>query len=134
MDILNPQGEDTSSHYGILNLERRKYPRFSVDLPIEYYRTDRPAGSFGRVLDISQGGLLIYFYERMEIGQHLRLKLSFSFGSELNTIEFLAEVVWVDLIVDEDSLDNRTGVKFVDISPDDMIKLRNFLLSLSQPS
>ncbi len=131
---MDLQGKETSRRYAILNLERRKHPRFSVDLSIEYYRTDRLAGAFGRVLDISQGGLLIYFYERMEIGQHLRLKLSFSLGSELKTIQFLAEVVWVDLLIDEDLEDNRTGVKFVDISPDDMIKLKDFLLSLSQPS
>ncbi len=131
---MDLQEKETSRRYAILNLERRKHPRFSVDLPIEYYRTDRLAGAFGRVLDISQGGLLIYFYERMEICQYLRLKLSFSSGSELNTIEFLAEVVWADLLVDEDSMDNRTGVKFIDISPDDMIKFKNFLLSLSQPS
>jgi c-di-GMP-binding flagellar brake protein YcgR len=133
VDTLNSPEKETKTHYGILNVERRKYPRFSVDLPIEYYRIDKPAGSRGRALDISEGGLLIYFPERMEIGQCLRLRLFFSMGSELNTIELLSEVAWVDMRIGEDWGDYRTGVKFVDISPDDMTKLKNFLISLSQP-
>ena len=130
---MEPDEEETKIHYGILNVERRKYPRFSVDLPIEYYWIDKPAGSRGRGLDISEGGLLIYFSERMEIGQRLRLRLFFSMGSELNTIELLSEVAWVEMRIGEDWGDYRTGVKFVDISPDDMTKLKTFLISLSQP-
>ncbi len=77
---------------------------------------------------------MIYFSERMEIGQHLRLKLFFSnIGFGLNSVEFLAEVAWVDMHVGEAWGDYRTGVRFVDISPDDMTKLRNFLISLSGP-
>ena len=82
----------TKTRYGTLNVERRKYPRFSVDLPIEYYRMDKPAGSRGRALDINEGGLLIYFSERMETGQRGRLRPFFSIGSGLNTIELLSEV------------------------------------------
>ncbi len=46
-------------HYGIVNFERRTFPRFSVDLPVEYEQIDSfiPAG---RALDIGEGGLLIY--------------------------------------------------------------------------
>ncbi len=69
----------------------------------------------------------------MEIGQHLRLRLFFSIGSELSTIELLSEVAWVDVRIGEAWGDYRTGVKFVAISPDDMAKLKNFLMSLSQP-
>ena len=69
----------------------------------------------------------------MEIGQPLRLRLFFSMGAVLNTIELLAEVAWVDMRIGEDWGDYRTSVKFVDISPDDMAKLKTFLTILSQP-
>ena len=131
MDTLNSPDEETKTRYGILNVETRKHPRFSVDLPIEYYRIDKPAGSRGRALDISEGGLLIYFSERMEIGQRLRLRLFCSIGYELNTIELLSEVAWVDMGTGEDLGDYRTGVKLADISLDDMTKLKTFLISLS---
>jgi hypothetical protein len=65
----------------------------------------------------------------MEVGQHLSLKLFFS--SELNTIEMLVQLVWMDIHLGEDRGDHRAGVKFVDISPGDLEKLRNFLRSLS---
>ena len=122
------------THYGILNLEKRKYPRFSVDLPVEFARIESSIGTIGRALDISESGLLIYFPERMEIGQRLSLKLFLSVGSQLNTIEILSEVAWVEIRVEPDWGEHRTGVKFVNISPEDMAKLKHFLLHLLQPS
>ena len=124
----------TGTHYGVLNLEKRKYPRFSVNLPVEYSRVESSIGTTGRVLDISEGGLLIYFPEQMEIGQRLSLKLFLSIGSKLNTIEILSEVAWVELHIGEDWSDYRTGLRFVDIAPGNMTKLKNFLIGLSQPS
>ena len=118
----------TKTRYGTLNLERRKYPRFSLDLPIEYHRINSSTGTQGRVLDASEGGLIIYFPEQIEIGQRLRLRLFFMIGSHLNTIELLAEVAWVEMRVGKARGDYRTGVKFVDISPDDMTKLKDFLI------
>ena len=122
----------TKPRTGIVNFERRKYPRFSVDLPVEYYQINSSISQTGRALNASEGGLLIYFPEEMEIGQHLKMKLFFASGSELNTIETLVEVVWVDIHLDKDWGDYRCGVKFIDISPDDIRKLKNFLMSLSQ--
>ncbi len=127
-----PEKEDRT-RYGTLNLERRKYPRFSVDLPIEYYRIDSTAGTTGRALNIGEGGLLIYFPEKVEVGQRFRMRLFFSAESGLNIIEALAEVAWVELHIDEVWGDVRSGVRFVDISPEDMDKLRGFLRSLVQP-
>jgi len=66
----------------------------------------------------------------MEIGQNVNLKLFFSLGSELNTIEVVAEVVWIDIHLGKEWGDYRCGVKFADIPPDDLNKLKNFLRSL----
>ena len=123
--------KETKPRYGTVNFERRRYPRFNVDLPIEYYRIDSPISHTSRGLDISEGGLLIYFPEQMDVSQYLRLKLFLSLGSELNAIEALAEVVWMDIHVGETWGDYRCGVRFIDISPGDMIKLKNFLRNLS---
>ena len=67
----------------------------------------------------------------MDLSQYLRLKLFFPLGSELNTIEVLAEVAWIDIHLGESWGDYRCGVKFIDISPEDVTKLKNFLGSLS---
>jgi len=128
---MEGEEKETKPRYGTVNLKRRKHPRFSVDLPIEYYRIDSSVSHTGRGLNISEGGLLIYFREQMDVSQYLRLKLFLSLGSELSTIETLVEVVWLDIHQGKDWGDYRCGVKFIDISPEDMTKLKNFLRSLS---
>jgi c-di-GMP-binding flagellar brake protein YcgR len=129
---METEEEKTKHRVGIVNLERRSFPRFSVDLPVEYYRTNSTLSQTGRVVSVSEGGLLIYFPEQMEIGQHLRLKLFFASGSELNAIEIIAEVVWMDIHLGKGWGDYRSGVKFVDISSEDLNRLNNFLRSLTK--
>jgi len=127
---MKKEEEETKPRYGIVNFEKRKHPRFNVDLPVEYARSDLDA-SRGEALNVSEGGLLVYFSERMEVGQHLSMKLFFSSGVEFNAIETLVKVVWVDVHLGEDWGDYRAGVTFVDISPGDLEKLRIFLRGLS---
>ena len=117
-------------HYGTVNFEKRKHPRFSVDLPVEYSRTERVLEQ-GRVLNASQGGLLLHLPEQMEMGMQLKLKLFYTMGSELNTIETVVEVVWADMHLEKDRGDYRTGVRFIMISQEDLGKLQDFLRSLS---
>jgi len=123
--------EETKPRYGIANIERRKYCRFPVRLPIEYYRTESPINQTAQTLDASEGGLQILFPEQMGIGQNLKLKLFFSAGSELNVIESLVEVVWMNPPLGEGEKHYQSGVKFINISPEDMTKLKNFMVSLS---
>jgi len=118
--------------YGVANLERRRNPRFPIRLPIEYYRANSPINQTGQGLDASEGGLQILLPEQMEIGQKLNMKLFFSSGSELNSIEVLAEVVWINTQLGEGEKLYRSGVRFINISPEGMTKLKNFLASLSE--
>ena len=122
--------KETKRRYGTVNFEKRKHPRFDVDLPVEYSRTDL-AVYHGRVFNVSEGGLLVYLPEKMEVGQHLRMKIFFSSDFGLNTIEIVTEVVWLDIHLEKDWGDYRTGVRFVDISLEDLNSLKNFFRSLS---
>jgi len=124
--------KETEPRYGTLNFEKRRYSRLSVDLPVEYTRSDLVAKQ-GRVINASEGGLLVYFPEQMEIGQYLRLKLFFTFGSGLNMMEIVNQVVWMDVHMGKDWGDYRTGMKFVDITPEDLNELKIFLRDLSSP-
>ena len=119
-------------HMGVFNIERRRHPRFSIDLPIEYQLIPSDINLTGRALNASKGGMLVYLPQQVEIGQHLRIKLFFASGSHLNSIEVVAEVVWMDIHLGKEWGDYRYGVKFDDISPDDLNKLKNFLRSLSE--
>ena len=124
--------KEAKPRYGTVNFEKRKHPRFSIDLRAEFSRTDLSVKQ-GRAFNASEGGLLLYLPEQVDIGQHLRLKLFFSMGSELNAIEAIVEVVWVDIHLGKDWRDCRTGVRFVEISTEDMGRLMNFVRSLSSP-
>jgi hypothetical protein len=129
---VKKEGKETKLGHGTVNFERRKHPRFNIDLPIEYSQT----GLFvkhGRAVNASEGGLLLYLQEKMEIGKHLVLKLFFPSSPKMNTIEALVQMVWMDAHLGEGWGDYRTGVKFVDISPVDLDTLENLLRSLSSP-
>jgi hypothetical protein len=110
--------------------EKRKHPRFNVDLPIKYGRTNL-FFKYARAVNASQGGLLLRLPEEVEVGQHLALKLFFPSQSELNAIRVSVRVVWMDLHMRKDwSWDYQTGVRFVDICTEDMTLLMNFLGNL----
>jgi c-di-GMP-binding flagellar brake protein YcgR len=117
---------------GVANLERRRHPRFSIDLPIEYHLIPPSLSHTGRALNASEGGLLVYLSQQIEIGQHLKIKLFFASGSHLNSIEVLTEVLWVDIHLGKDWGDYRCGVKFMEISPEDLDRLKIFLRNLSE--
>jgi len=112
--------------------EKRKYPRFNVDLPIKYGRTQIFL-KYARAVNASQGGLLLRLPEEIQVGQQLALRLFFPSHSELSTIKASVRVVWMDLHMRKDwSWDYQTGVRFVDICTEDMTILRNFLTGLGQ--
>ncbi len=95
-------------------------------LPIEYYRANSPVNRTGHALDASEGGLQILFPEQVEIGQNLKVKLFFSSESGLNTIEMVVEVVWINTQLAEGEKHYRSGVRFTNISPENMMKLKEF--------
>jgi len=121
---------DTTPQIEVVNYENRRYPRFDIHLPIEYYQIKSSIAHTG---NISEGGFLIYFPEEKDVNQYLSLKLFFSLGSELDTIRALVKVVWMGSRLIKDGQHYPYGVKFIDISPEDGTKLRNFLRSLSSP-
>ena len=129
---METQGEKNQPSHGTGDFEKRRHPRFSVDLPVEYYKFGSPVKHDGKAMNASQGGLLLYSSEPLPIGLYLRLKLSLPSGSKLRAIEAIVKVAWTDIHLDEGWADYRSGVKFFDTSSKDMSKLKKFLLGLSQ--
>ena len=123
--------EAIEPHLGVLNFERRKHPRFSVTLPIEYWQIDKSETRLGRTIDVSEGGLLLHLSEPMEIGQIFELTLFLTSGPDLYSVKALVrvEVIWQDASLGEEGV-YRIGVKFINISREDMHKLKNFLTAL----
>ena len=123
--------EEIEPRLGVFNFEGRRHQRFLVTLPIEYWRIDKTKSRVGRTIDVSEGGLLLYLSEPMEIGQTFELTLFMASGPDLDSIEALVrvEVVWQDSSLGEER-SYRIGVKFVDISLEDRHKFKTFLTIL----
>jgi hypothetical protein len=114
--------------------ERRRYPRFNVYWPIEYNQIGSSISQNGRVTNLSESGMLIQSPGQVEIGQHLKSKLSFILDSEINTIDMQAEVVWRDNYLNKARGNYRCGARFLDISTKDKTKFDNLLMNLSRQS
>ncbi len=110
--------------------ERRMYPRFLLHLPIEYLPLDSPVNYLSHTINASEGGLMICLHERLEVGKHLHLKIFFSSGPSLLTINPMVQVMWADEKLGEDK-SYRHGVRFVDPTSEDLHKFKDFLGTLS---
>jgi len=131
--LMETKGKEIKPH-AEKGSERRKYPRFDVYWPVQYNQIGSSIRQNGRVTNLSESGMLIQSPGQMEVGQHLKSKLSFILGSEISTIDLQAQVVWRDINLNEARGDYRCGAKFLDISTRDKTKLNNLLMSLSPQS
>ncbi len=113
-----------------LDAERRKHPRFHVDLPVKYDSSDHFCPKDGQAINASEGGLLVSLPEEIVIGHRLRLTLLLHCHSESSMISPCVQVVWTGIQMKKDFTWNySTGVRFVDIQPKDMVKYKDFLTS-----
>ena len=126
------KGVGTAVRSGFVNFELRRHPRYSVDLPVQCYKLNSPVSHSGRAVNASEGGLLLYLPEKVEIGQHLKLVLSAGSKSALDTLEMTVQVVWIDIGFLMATEEYRVGVMIVDISSTDRLKLKDLLESLSE--
>jgi c-di-GMP-binding flagellar brake protein YcgR len=132
---MREEGKESKFQYGIVNFERRRSPRFSVDLPIEYSCLDSSGKNNGRTGNASDGGLMLFLGEPVEVGVNLRIKVFFPSEAKLDFIEILAEVVWIEIAFGKEK-DHRCGVRFIELASEDLSKLKSFLdrLSTIRPS
>jgi c-di-GMP-binding flagellar brake protein YcgR len=125
MDQNNPPTSQTKM--GVLAIEKRKHPRFSVELPLDYSRVNGKETYGGMVANASEGGLLVYLPERIEIGSLLKIEIFFVGGLELNTIKAVVKVVWADLAARESWGEHRYGLQFESIDEKDFNRLTTLL-------
>ncbi len=123
--------DKVESHH--FTLERRKHPRFLVELPVEYCRANDSRIRPGHTVNFSEDGLMVLVSEQMEIGEQLEMKIYFSSGSSLITIAAIVKIAWVDMEAKEDGY-YRFGVRFVNISPVDKERLTGFLNLYADPN
>jgi len=112
---------------GVLAVDRRRHPRYSVELPLDYCRVEGKETYGGIVANASEGGILVYLPERMEMGAVLKIEIFFVSGLELDTIKAVAKVVWSDLAAKTSWGEYRYGLQFQCIEEQDFTRLMNLL-------
>jgi hypothetical protein len=124
LNILNESLRPNSkAKMGVLAVEKRKHPRFSVELPLDYVRSNGKDLYGGIVANASEGGLLVYLPERMQIGDVLRIEIFYVRGLELDTIKATGIVVWADMAAKESWGEYRYGLEFQSIEEKDFTRL-----------
>ncbi len=123
--------EDIEGKSGVVSIEKRRFPRFNVDLPIKYSEVKVRKKQGGIAHDASEGGLLVYLQEKFPIGTKLKIEVFFSHGFRLTPIRVEAEIVWADIRGPGDWGEYKYGLKFINIGKEDFSKLKWLLDSLS---
>jgi len=126
----NPSTSQTK--LGVLAVDRRKHPRFSVELPLDYCRVDGKEAYGGIVANASEGGVLVYLPEKMEMGAVLKIEIFYVKGLELDTIKAIAKVVWSDLAVKASWGEYRYGLQFQYIEEKDYHRLIDLLREIGK--
>jgi len=118
----------------VSDMDRRKFHRFTIDLPLDYARLETKRLKAAIAGNASEGGLMVYMHERMKIGTKLYVALLFSMGFELTGVKALSQVVWKDVGLEEGWGRYRYGLKFLRVADDDVAKLRQLQVDLDVQS
>ena len=109
----------------------RRHPRFDVELPVDYRRSNSSRHHVGWGSNLSEEGMSLQLPEAMEVGQRLNVKLYYTYGSRLHSIRILSKVVWRQNRTEQNQGSTHCGVQFINVSPRDLKRLKRFLSSLS---
>ncbi len=108
----------------IRHYERRRYPRFPIDFPVDYHCEDKNRAFVGKALNASEGGLMCCFEESMNTGTKLFVSVLFNLGYQLTEIKARCQVIWKDVGLISDIPGYQYGLKFLEIDEYDISKLK----------
>ncbi len=107
--------------------ERRKYPRISIDLPLEYRESRNSAPEGGLVSNVSKTGMLLHSIKDIPIGFQFKTVVFFSNEFKFDGFRGVAKVIWKDHHFEPDWRGYKYGLQFVQMFEEDRRKLLNLL-------
>jgi hypothetical protein len=114
------------SEEGIFIVERRKHPRFTVELPLDYSIENKDHYG-GVAVSASRGGVIVYLPGAIVVGTSLNIEIIFVKGFELNSIRARAKVVWSRFAPEAAWGEYRYGLEFERFQEGDLRKLKALL-------
>jgi hypothetical protein len=115
------------------NIERRKYPRMFINLPLEYREKDDACLRGGMVINAGEGGFLIESTRDIPVGTELSITVLFPKGYRLDDFKVVAKIVWKKPFSEEDLNGKhfwggyKYGLAFVQMSDEDRWKLTSVI-------
>lgn len=107
--------------------EKRRHPRFYLNLPIEFRVMDAPSVHGAMIVNASETGLLIQSPNNLSVGTRLNIAVLFCKEFELANFEVSAEVVWTKIYSDERQKMYQFGLRFIKLSEENHQKLKYLL-------
>lgn len=107
--------------------ERRKYERYSINLPLNFKVKENTSLCTGLSINASETGILIQTLTNMTIGTRIYLEVLFAKGFELSTLQGMADIIWKDDYAWDNFKGYKYGLKFVQISIENHTKLKLLL-------
>jgi c-di-GMP-binding flagellar brake protein YcgR len=115
-------------------VERRRFDRFPVELPISYALVSTSDVSTGMAVNLSEGGLLGYFLDRIGIGTELDLEVFYTYQCQFTALSAQARIVWKDIIETTEAIEYQYGMEFTEMEKGQKSKLRKLLASIKPTS
>ncbi len=114
---------------GVFAVERRRYPRYSIEFPLTYsvVKREPTRHHWGLATEASEGGILVYLKKRIKIGTLLKIQMFYAEKLPLKKITATAKVVWSDMAAKASFGDHRYGLQLESIQKADLNKLRILL-------
>jgi PilZ domain len=134
VEIHGEKGYEETMEKPFSGIDRRKYRRIFIDLPLEYRDRDDSCLRGAIVVNASEGGCLIESPRDVPVGTELSVTVLYPKRFELANFKVTAKIVWKELYWKEDLKRERSsegykyGLEFIDILDEDRWKL-NLLLS-----
>ncbi len=127
------EGSTLQSPKGVFAIEKRKNPRYAVEFPLDYALVEgETTYNGGLTADASEGGLLVYLPERIQIDAVLRIEIFYIKDLSLEAIRATAKAVWSDLATKEGSREHRYGLQFQYIDEENLNKLKALLKEVAK--
>ena len=111
--------------------QRRKHARVSINVPLNFKIIGEPGQNPGLVINASETGLLIQTFKDMPTGKRITIEVLCSEGPRSSKVNAMSEIIWKDIYVWEGWDAYQYGLRFVQISDEDHLKLKHLLSSQS---
>lgn len=110
-----------------LEVDRRRFGRFPVDYPISYILKTNSETLTGKAVNLSEGGLLAYFLDRIGIGTELDLEMFYVLELQFTALSTRARVVWKDIVETSEAIEYQCGIEFTEMDREEKARLCKLL-------